>query len=135
MERIALLFLNGAPTSFARRQVQQIQFKFSFSRCARRKLNEFDWLISSPPTNEVKLVGYGPEAPLPRRNAAPSTQLIPLHSSCPINQTNGRKPKKRERRHSLKREVNELIEELINEAAGPTTYNLLCRNLKNEVLQ
>ena len=28
-----------------------------------------------------------------------------------------------------------LIEELINEAAGPTTYNLLCRNLKNGVLQ
>ena len=33
----------------------------------------------------MKLVGYEPEAPLPRRNAAPSTQLIPLHSSCPIN--------------------------------------------------
>jgi len=35
----------------------------------------------------------------------------------------------------LLKKVNELIEELINEAAGPTTYNLLCRNLKNEVLQ
>ena len=29
-----------------------------------------------------------------------------------------------------KSKLNELIEELINEAAGPTTYNLLCRNLK-----
>ena len=43
-----------------------------------------DTFSSSPPTNEVKLVGYGPEAPLPPSHFIPLVSLIPFQFSCPF---------------------------------------------------